>query len=382
MSVVPFTQSWENAKSFVGDRRIDLDTEAIYKDIYNNVYTKALPQVLEFDILKKEMTPVLMRGDYLTGTATTVDASTTIDFAGAASIPTYVGDGWKFKLTSGSDTDDLYEVSSRSSATRIILKRAFAGTGASSLTFVLYQDLMSLPSDFSRLTTNPRFWYRRGGSVNYVDFKEDGQFLTEQTATPGTPNECRLALADDSSGNPQLQFNAGWDDDTLIYGEYIKELSDLVEYTTGTVAVTNNSTTVTGTDTLWNTNASAGDYFRIDTDGNEWYRISTVVSDTSITLASVYRGSNKTGVKYTISDVPDIPDTWHNVITYGVAALGALHFDDHNGYQRWQSLSGIPEGVLLSLMKHESRTRYGTQRMNTIYQVSRTFQRNDRLARR
>ena len=187
----------------------------------------------------------------------------------------------------------------------------------------------------------------------------------------GIPSECRLYPERDSSDEYRLQFNRGWDDETLVYGEYIKELDDLVEYTTGSVAVTNNSTTVTGTGTLWSTNIAVGDYFRVD-DNGEWYRVSAVGSDTGLTLASVYKGPTATGKAYTVSDTPiDIPQVWQSAITYGIAALAAAHQDDDAGYRRWQRLSGLPEGVLASLARAENRLLYGTQRMRTIYQTSR-----------
>jgi len=70
-------------------------------------------------------------------------------------------------------------------------------------------------------------------------------------------------------------------------------------YTTGTVTVTNASATITGASTLWAANVTAGDVF-LGPDG-EYYNVSVVVSDTSITLDRVYDGSTAAGQSYTIS---------------------------------------------------------------------------------
>lgn len=375
MSVTPFTQGFEDAKEMNGNRVVDDNTESFYKRLYNIVYTNAIPQVLEFNILKAEMTPVTMNADFKTGTITATSGSKTITLA-SGTFPSVVAVGWKFKIESGNDTDDIYEINTRDSDTQLTLKRTFLGTTASSLTYVVYQDLFSLPSDYATFTTNPRFYFRDGGSVFYFRFREDGLFLKRQTSVVGVPSEARLALAKDSSDNFQIQLNAGFDEDRLVYGEYIRQFDNLTEYVEGTVAVTNNSTGITGTDTLWNTNIVAGDYFRVDTDKTKdqvWYKVSSVTNDTAIVLSTVYAGDTASGKAYTIAKPPLIPERWHNMITYGIAALGAANQDDSDGYQRYQQLSGIPGNVLGSLKTAEARERYGTQRIATVYQRNTRF---------
>jgi len=363
--IIPFTEAWERAKLIVGDRRVDSDTERLYKNLCNIIYTQAIPQVLEFDFLRKEVsTPILVNSSYSTGTVTVADASATVTGA-STTFPTAAGVGWKLKI---SGDDNIYEVLTRDSATQLTLKRTYKGTLTSGNSYILYQDLMSLASDFDRFTTNPRIWYRDSGTVQYIDFKEDGLFLEAQITNSNQPRFFRLSPSKDASDNYQIQFDGPFDADTLIYYEYIPALTELTEYVTGTVAVTNNSTTVTGTGTVWSTNVVAGDYFRIDND-SRWFKISSVGSDTGIVLASVYKGSTVTGAAYTASQVfTKIPEVYQNAIIYGIAALAASHQDDEAGYSRWLKLSGIPEGVLGSLARAENRVNYGKQRMRTVYQ--------------
>lgn len=73
------------------------------------------------------------------------------------------------------------------------------------------------------------------------------------------------------------------------------------KYTEGTVAINTGSTTLTGTETLWNTanayqqtNFNVGGRLTIN-GGVETYEVSAIASDTSITLASVYVGTPRTG---------------------------------------------------------------------------------------
>lgn len=375
-ATIPFTQAYEAVKNIVGDRRVDSATENFFKDLVNLVYTRAMPQVLEWDLLKKEWTPISVVAQYETGTATVTSGDATVTIS-TGTLPTTLGDLWKFKLLSGTDVDDVYEVSSRTDATNFELNRTFYGTTASTLTYILYQDMIELPEDFDRFTTNPRVWYRDGGTTQFFDFREDGLFLGMQHSDTGTPREMRIHPNKSTNSRYRLQFNTGWDEAKLIYGEHIYLLSDLSEYTSGTLAVTNSSQTFTGSSTLWSTNASVGDYIRVDSDQPpRWYKITAVGSDTGITAsvdgdaATGYRGATASGVSYTISkSMSGISALWQNAIIYGAAALAASHQDDNDGFTRWQSMSGIPVGVLTSLARAENRVNYGNQRIRSVYQT-------------
>lgn len=72
-------------------------------------------------------------------------------------------------------------------------------------------------------------------------------------------------------------------------------------YETGTVAVTQDSTTVTGTTTVW-TSTHVGWILKID-DADEYYEVSEVGGNTDITLKSAYIGDTDTGLGYTLYKV-------------------------------------------------------------------------------
>ncbi len=76
-------------------------------------------------------------------------------------------------------------------------------------------------------------------------------------------------------------------------------------YREGTVSVTNNSKTVTGSGSLWSSMVTGtvpmikqGDVFTVD--GDKWYEIDTIDSHTQITLKTVYLGSTASGSSYAI----------------------------------------------------------------------------------
>ena len=81
------------------------------------------------------------------------------------------------------------------------------------------------------------------------------------------------------------------------------------QYKTGTASVTNGSPTVTGTNTLWLANVTAGDSFTIASTG-VMYNVASVDSDTQITLSAPYAGTTASGVVYAIGTGFTVPDSF------------------------------------------------------------------------
>lgn len=78
------------------------------------------------------------------------------------------------------------------------------------------------------------------------------------------------------------------------------------DYKTGTVAVTNGSPNVVGTNTAW-TASMVGKRFRVDSNG-VWYTILSVTNATNLVLTENYSGVTASGEAYTIGDLL-IPST-------------------------------------------------------------------------
>src|SRR5690606_15898508 len=70
-------------------------------------------------------------------------------------------------------------------------------------------------------------------------------------------------------------------------------------YDLGTVNVTVNSSTVTGTGTKWLAGARQGEAF-VAPDGR-LYEVLNIASDTSLTLTKPYRGATATGQPYALA---------------------------------------------------------------------------------
>jgi hypothetical protein len=81
------------------------------------------------------------------------------------------------------------------------------------------------------------------------------------------------------------------------------------QYSTGTATLTNNNATVTGTNTLWLANVTAGDSFTVAGDG-VMYDVASVDSDTQITLSAPYAGTTASGAVYAIGTGFTVPDSF------------------------------------------------------------------------
>ncbi len=75
------------------------------------------------------------------------------------------------------------------------------------------------------------------------------------------------------------------------------EINTTPTYTTGTVAITQDSTTVTGTSTVWDDHVG---WLMVVDGGDEYYEVSEVGSNTDITLTSAYIGDTVTTATYVL----------------------------------------------------------------------------------
>ena len=105
----------------------------------------------------------------------------------------------------------------------------------------------------------------------------------------------------------------------LAYERRVRDMS-VDDYTTGTVAVTNGSATITGSSTVF-TQAMVGRTLIVeDANGDGMaYKIVSRSSDTSIAVENNYGGLTGSGLSYRIGEVPDIPEEFHeNLVDYAM----------------------------------------------------------------
>ena len=122
--------------------------------------------------------------------------------------------------------------------------------------------------------------------------------VRSQTSQANTLSQAKRAV------NMALQDMHLGQDYQFYWAEREAKLILQPDYSTGTVAITQGSTSVVGTDSLWNTaglygtnNLEVGWKFKVS--GNETvYRVATITNDTTLTLDTAYVGATVTAASY------------------------------------------------------------------------------------
>lgn len=122
--------------------------------------------------------------------------------------------------------------------------------------------------------------------------------VREQTSVTATTEQAKSAI---NNGLQDMHIGYG---ERFPWAERKARLTTQAPYSTGTVAITKGSSTLTGTGTAWNTNnafsvKNTRKSGKIVIAGQSTiYDITSVNSDTSITLASPYVGDDQTAATY------------------------------------------------------------------------------------
>ena len=102
-------------------------------------------------------------------------------------------------------------------------------------------------------------------------------------------------------------------------------------YSTGTVSITNDSATVTGSGTTWSgTDAVAGECIEIN---GHYYIIDSVDSTTQITLTENVREATASGLSYEIGDLTGLADPYQEMLIAGILKLAYRKDRDYQAKQ-------------------------------------------------
>ena len=137
------------------------------------------------------------------------------------------------------------------------------------------------------------------------------------------------------------------------------------DYTTGTVALTQGSTTVTGTDTAF-TSSMVGWEFSV-TDGSDGYqyRVAAYVSGTEITLEEPFVGVSGSGKTFLLGQAPTFPSEYHNVGLH--YALGMFFQTAGNMERAKFHMSGdYKRPGLFEAAINDARARYASSSSSSV----------------
>lgn len=295
----------------------------------NEVYTVEIPVKFDWNFLIAS-TSIIAVDQYVTGTVSATTGSTSVTFSSDATITSDMT-GRKIKI---SGNDVVYEFTYANATGGTINPSFLGGSNASSTTYTIFQDTYTLPSDFDRFPKNGGVYKWNGGQKTIIS-EESYQDATSlyQSSPTDNPDKVRLSGCD-TAGRVLVSFRPA-PKTAKAYGcDYLKKLYPMKETTAGTVLISANGTTVSGSTDCRFTEASTGDYIRVNAFGvsqdSTWYRINSISNDSSLTIATQFASSAVTTAEYTISSVPKIPAKLQPAILYGASRLVTADQNDPN----------------------------------------------------
>ena len=228
-------------------------------------------------------------------------------------------------------------------------------------TTVASQQGYQMPADFNWLKSIKV----TVGTTKYTPDEEESQehwdYLTAQTRTGDVP-EAYFVRPRFGFGGTEVQLyptpSTSGNTITLVYEAIDKDLS-VAKYTTGTVALTNGSATVTGSGTTF-TRAMVGRYFKNeDADGDGlWYKVSGFTSTTVLTLENFYQGTTDSSNTYQIAEAFGLPEDLHMLPIY--YALGHYYGFRRDEKQENKYIALYQTGL------QSAKRRYGTKSRSNI----------------
>ncbi len=340
MSRIPFSQAVEVVRNeWIKDTS---KAEAIYKSAINYAYTNLLPLVVDEEHLRKQAF-ITTKADYSTGTVDISAAGTTVDKGDTATTWTSANsNGFLFK----ENASDLVARVDYTSATQLTFQDSLAWPhdAVDEGSYRLVLDRYALASDFGRIMQDVYedgqvVYYFRGSGKMFLDPLIVSDYDRNFSFIHGEPSEYTIKK-DFASSTYYLYINPPDTKTRTIFYGYIPVLTDLIEYTTGTVTF-NSSTTVEGSGTTWTAlDADAYDYYiRNDADGTGgsslWFKISSITDADTLVLADTFTGTTGAGATYTIASVSKYPDGLDRAI---MSLAAYITESDKAVVERWLNL--------------------------------------------
>lgn len=329
--IIPFTELFERLMTLA---KIDsFNNEDFAKGLVNDAYTRSLPGMEDWNPIITDGF-LTMSPYYNTGTVSCTFGTTSLVGVGTVwTAAMTANNGWKIKFAS---LDIVYSFTYVSATTATINPALEGSVNLLTQTYTLFRDEYALSPTFDRFLKNGSIYVQLGGrTYNTIGELPRDQFREKFIPDVSDPIFRAMLTRVDTSGNRLVRLNPPPRTAKIYPYEYVPRITPMREYTTGTVSVTNGSTTVTGSGTLFSTNVVAGSYFRIDTvgqgDSSKWYQIASVNSSVGITLTSAYEDAAESGVEYTISTAPSsFPPEFHEFVLYEAVSVAVASAADPN----------------------------------------------------
>lgn len=340
MNRIPFSQMFETIRNeWIRDTS---KSEAIYKSNINFAYTNLLPLVIDEEHLRKEAF-ITTKADYSTGTVDISASGTTVTAGDTAPAWTSANsNGFLFK----ENDNDLVARVTYTSASILTFQNSLAWPhdAVDEGSYRLVLDRYALANDFEHMMQDVVedgrvVYYYKGNGRMFLDPLKPGSYNKDFAFTHGEPSEYTVKK-DFASDTYYLYINPPDTTTRVIYYNFIPVLTNLTEYTTGTVTFAS-STAVVGSSTVWTAlDTDSYDYYiRNDADGtggeSVWFKISSITDATNLVLEDTFTGTTGTGASYTIATVSKYPAGIDRVI---MALAAYISEPDKTMKEHWLNL--------------------------------------------
>lgn len=321
---IPVTEIVERVKSL---GRSGGNTAQKIRGIVQDIYLREIPSKFDwnFMLVSSGLTTI---AQYNNGTISINTGDTSAVFSSDVVITAGMV-GRKFNITGDGG---VYEITSMSSTTSCVINPSYQATqNVTNQSYVIFQPVYPLSGDFDRFPKPGGIYRQTGGQKKIMEEYQYRPYIDNYRNVPVTePEKCRL-VGTDTAGNQLVELIPPPANTENLGYDYFKQLRPLSETTAGTLSSINaGATLVTGNTNTRFTQATTGDWFRVDALGtgadSQWYRIISITHDSSLTLSTAFANTSITSsANFTISRAPEMPVRLHIGIMYG--ALRSLELD-------------------------------------------------------
>jgi len=358
VSDLPFTEVVERAIEL---GRVREEVRGKVRGIVNDIYVRDIPQKEDWSFLMGRST-LTLTAEYTTGNATATTGGTSVTFDSSVTIESAFT-GRRLKL---SGNDYVYDLTF-ANTTGVTIQPPLSGTeNATAVSYSIFRNTYPLASDFDRFPKNGGVHQFYSGSKKVIPEKDYGYYTKYFSSTPNENIDFCIMFGTDTAGNRLVELVPPPKNAISVEYDYIKRLRPLRETTAGLIGnVAASGTAVTGDSNTLFTEATTGDWFRIDAFGkganSEWYKIINITNRSTMTLASAFGLSGATSAGYTICSAPQMPTPMHPALLYGTIAQVNADQDDPLATVYMQKYASV-----LSDGKRVYKTRSYQQDISTI----------------
>lgn len=325
IDIIPFTELVERTSEIARERA---DIQPKIRGFVNDMYIREIGRKWDWNFLLVGST-ITVNSSYTTGTLTANTGGTQVVFSSDVSL-TQLYTQSQLKI---SGNDYIYKCVYESATSLTIQPPISGNQNYTNSAYTLFFPCYTLANDFDRFPKNGGFLNYNGGVPKSIAETPYQEWVGNFSPQPSdTPERVRI-YGTNTAGQQILELNPPPKSTKSYPYNYFIALEPMRETTSGLIGnIVAQGTSVVGDSNCRFTEANTGDYFRINAFGkgsdSEWYRIISIVNNSTMTLQTAFGLSGATSAAYTVCSAPQMPVKLHPAILYGAVLQSTLDQDD------------------------------------------------------